>query len=96
MAILFLKGRDPVDLWYARSEEEWICVGRGRCKRVDLTIVHSSSRLENCIMVVAKFIFQQFQNLKLLFPNPYGRFVADCLGSNYLWLRNLFSNDSKI
>jgi hypothetical protein len=58
MAILFLKGRDPVDIWYARSEGEWICVGRGRCKRVDLTIVHSSSRLENCIMVVAKFIFQ--------------------------------------
>jgi hypothetical protein len=34
-----------------------------------------------CIVVVMEFIFQQFQNMKLLFPNPCGRFVGDCLGS---------------
>jgi hypothetical protein len=44
------------------------CVDHGRCKRTDLTIVHGFNGCENCIMVVAKFIFQQFQNLKLLFP----------------------------
>jgi hypothetical protein len=60
MVTLLLKGRDSVDLWYSRSEGEWICVGRGRYKQVDLTIVHSSNGPQNCIVVVAKFIFQWF------------------------------------
>jgi hypothetical protein len=41
-----------------------------------MTILHTSSKLENYIMVVVKFIFQHFQNLRLLFPNPCGRFVG--------------------
>lgn len=44
------------------------CVDHGRCKRVDLTIVHGFNGHENCIMVVAKFIFQQFQTLRSPFP----------------------------
>jgi hypothetical protein len=80
MAILHLKGKDPVDLWYSKNEGEWICVGCGRCKQVDFTIVHSSNGLDNYIKVIAEFILQQFQNLKLLFPNPCGRFIENCLG----------------
>jgi hypothetical protein len=60
MVTLLLKGRDLVDIWYLRSEGEWIYVGCGRCKRVDLTIVHNSSRLEYFIVVVVEFIFQWF------------------------------------
>jgi len=58
MRIIYLKGGDRMDLWYLRSEREQICVGHGRCKQTNLTIVHGSSGPENCIMVVAKFIFQ--------------------------------------
>jgi len=36
-------------------------------------------------MMVAKFIFQWFQNLMLFFPNPCGKFVGDCVGSYYFW-----------
>jgi hypothetical protein len=32
MVTLLLKGRDLVDIWYLRSEGEWIYVGLGRCK----------------------------------------------------------------
>ncbi len=58
MRTLLLKGRDPIDLLYSKSEVERICVDHGRCKRIDFTIVHSSSRLDNYIMVIVKFIFQ--------------------------------------
>jgi hypothetical protein len=77
-----LKVRDPIDLWYLISEGERICVGHGRCKEIDLTIVHGFNISKNCIVVVAKFIFQQFQNLMLLFPNHCGRFIGDHVGSN--------------
>jgi len=60
MTSLLLKGDDPIDLWYSRSEGDHICVGRGRCKRVDLITLHSSNGLNNCIVVVPEFIFQQF------------------------------------
>jgi len=55
MTTLLLKGRDPIDLLYSKSEVEQICVGRGRCKRIDFTIVHSSSGLDNYIMVIVKY-----------------------------------------
>jgi hypothetical protein len=58
MTTLLLKGRDPINLLYSKSEVEWICVGRGRCKRIDFTIVHSSNKLDNYIIVIEKFIFQ--------------------------------------
>jgi hypothetical protein len=32
MRIIYLKGGDPIDLEYLRSEGEWICAGHGRCK----------------------------------------------------------------
>ncbi len=86
MTTLLLKGRDPIDLLYSKSEVEWICVGRGRCKWIDFTIVHSSSRLDNYIMLIVKFIFQWFQYLRLLSPNPYGKFIGDCLGLGCFWL----------
>jgi hypothetical protein len=85
MATLLLKGRDPIDLWYSRSEGEEICVGCGRCKQIDFTIVHSSNGYDNYIVVIAEFIFQRFQNLRLLFPNPCGRFIGDCLGLGCFW-----------
>ncbi len=58
MTTLLLKGRDPIDLLYSKSEVEWICVGYGRCKRIDFIIVHSSSGVDNYIMVIVNFIFQ--------------------------------------
>ncbi len=61
MATLLLKGNDPIDLWYSRNEGDQICVGRGRCKQVDLTILHSFNRTYNCIVVVMEFIFQRFK-----------------------------------
>jgi hypothetical protein len=60
MATLLLKHNDLVDLWYSRNEGDKIFVGRGRCRQVDLTILHSFSRPKNCIVVVAEVIFQQF------------------------------------
>jgi len=49
MTILLLKGENLVDLWYSKSEGEHICVGHGRCKRVDLTSINSSCELENIL-----------------------------------------------
>jgi hypothetical protein len=86
MGIIYLKGGDPINLWYSISEGEWICVGHGRCKRVDLTLVHGSNGLKNYIVVVVEFIFQWFQNLKLLFLDLYGRFVGDCVELYCFWL----------
>ncbi len=58
MVTLILKGNDLIDLWYLRIERDQICIGHGRCIQVYLIILHSSSRLKNCIVVVAEFIFQ--------------------------------------
>ncbi len=44
------------------------CVNHGKCKWADLTIVHGFNEHENCIIVIVEFIFQMFQNLRLLFP----------------------------
>ncbi len=80
-----LKVRDPIDLWYLTCEGERICVGRGRFKHIDLTIVHGSNRSKSCIVAVVKLIFQRFQNLMLFFPSHCGRFIGDCVGSNCFW-----------
>jgi hypothetical protein len=74
-----LKGGNLIDLWYLRSDGKRICVGCGRYKQTDLTIVHNFNKLETYIVMVVEFLFQQFQNLKLLFPNPYGIFVGDSM-----------------
>jgi len=60
MGITLLKVKDPIDFWYSISDRRRIYVGCGRCKWVDLTIVHGFSEPDNYIVVVVEFIFQWF------------------------------------
>ncbi len=55
-------------------------VGCGQCKSGDYIVVHGVMGLKNCIIIVAKCIFENFEKLKFFFPNPFIEFLNDCVG----------------
>ncbi len=57
----------------------------GQCKSGDYIVVHGVVGLKNCIIVVAKCIFENFEKFKFFSPNPFIEFFNDCVGFSCFW-----------
>ncbi len=56
---------DNINMWYWINKLEKTLIGHGQCKRIDQIVVHGVVGPKNYIVVVTKFIFENYDKLKL-------------------------------